>query len=446
MIKLYDSIDKKLKVLTDKNIVNIYLCGPTVYNYIHIGNARPVVVMDVLHRLLVHLKYQINYVHNITDVDDKIINQAAKLNISEKEVSDKYLSAYLQDLKTMNVLIPNKMPKVSNYISQIIEFVMQLVNKGNAYVSNNDVYFKIDSISSYGKLSKKNINDLISTERVNNSSYKENINDFALWKTTDLGIKWQSPWNIGRPGWHTECVVFIEKLFNQQTIDVHAGGVDLKFPHHENERAQFLAAYDKELANIWWHNGHVNFNNEKMSKSLNNFILVKDFVENHSGFVLRYLLLNHDHQQPINFCDELISEAKIVIKKYQNILKLWVYNSFINNKEIIKSQEFNKKYYKEIVGCLSNNVDTTNTFTLINSMVKELNEAIKKNDYQKEKQLIFNTLVFALEVLGFQFQYGDYSHEQKELISKWLKTKQEKDYQTADLIRQQLQDLNILPN
>lgn len=444
MIKVYDSFSQTLKplVVTNDNKVNIYLCGPTVYNYVHIGNVRGVIVMDILHRLLIHKKYQINYVHNITDIDDKIINQAELLKTTETKLSTKYKSAYLQDLKTLNIILPNSLPKVSEYMPKIINFIEQLIMKDYAYVINNDVYFKVSKIKVYGSLAHKNIIDLIPNFRVKNQRPKADVLDFALWKATTIGINWNSPWGKGRPGWHTECVAFIENIFNGKTINLHSGGIDLKFPHHENERAQFIAYHNQELANIWWHNGHVNIANEKMSKSLNNFVSVKDFCKQYHPNVLRYLILNRDHQQPIDFNDETIINGLSSMKKYEQVLKLWTYQLFIDN--IKTSKNHHKAYYEKVIMFLSNNIDTTNTITLLETMVKQINEAIVKKDFSKINQNIFYTFTFTLKILGFDFKFGNYTSKIKIQIKLWEKLKSEKDYQEADKIRVQLQSLNII--
>lgn len=443
MIKIYDSFLQTLQPLApNKKQINMYLCGPTVYNYIHVGNVRGILVFDVLHRLLIHQKYKINYVHNITDIDDKIIKKAAELKITEQEVATKYTIAYVKDLEKLNIFFPTKLPKVSDYISKIIEFINSLISKEYAYITNGDVYFKVSKLKDYGSLAHKNIEDLIPNFRVSSLIAKENALDFALWKSTMVGVNWNSPWGKGRPGWHTECACFIEKIFNGKTIDLHGGGIDLKFPHHENERAQFMAINNKEMANIWWHNGHVNIANKKMSKSLNNFILVKEFCQHYHPNVLRYLILNRDHQQPIDFNKETIENGLSSTKKYENVLKQWTYQIFINS--IIVEYHHHANYYQQVIKNLSNNIDTTNTITLIENMIKKLNEAIIKKTFSKEFQKIFYTFTFTLNILGFDFKFGDYSEKVKSKIKMWEQLKQQKNYEEADKIRQELKDLNVI--
>lgn len=445
MIKIFDSMSKTKKQLTVNKIVNLYLCGPTIYNYVHIGNIRPVIVMDVLHRLLINEKYKINYVHNITDIDDKIINQAKKEKTTEAKITNKYFQAYLNDLKILNILLPTKMPRVTNYILENIKFIESLIDLKSAYVANNDVYFEVDKVSSYGALANKKLSELIPNFRTNDNGEKKSPFDFALWKSTSIGINWKSPWGKGRPGWHTECVTFIEILFRGKEINLHGGGIDLKFPHHENERVQFLIKHNKPLANIWWHNGHVNLDNEKMSKSLNNVILVKDFCQKYHPNILRYLILNHDHQQPVNFTEQLIIEAVSTIKKYQTILQLWSYQLFIKQVKIKTKVKYHKEYYQLIISYLSDNISTTNVFTIINNIIKELYDKISKNNFTEQSQTIFQTLVFTLEILGFNFKFGNYSKSIQTKIKAWEELKIKKDFQKADLIRIELQDLGVLP-
>lgn len=445
MIKIFDSMSKTKKTLTTNKVVNLYLCGPTVYNYVHIGNIRPVIIIDILHRLLIHQKYQINYVHNITDIDDKIIDQAQKEKITEIKVADKYFQAYLNDLKTLNILLPTKMPRVTNYIPENIKFISSLVSLENAYLANNDVYFAVDKVATYGALANKKLDQLIPNFRTNDKVAKKSPFDFALWKSTEIGIKWKSPWGQGRPGWHTECVTFIENLFDGKTINLHGGGIDLKFPHHENERVQFLVKHHQPLANIWWHNGHVNLENEKMSKSLNNVILVKDFCQKYQANVLRYLILNHDHHQPINFTEQLIVEAVNTIKKYQTILQLWSYQVFIKDINIKTKIKSDEKYYQLVIDYLSDNLNTTNVLTTISNMIKELHDKINKSDFSEAVQAIFQILVFTFEILGFNFQFGNYSKAVQTKIKTWEALKAVKDFKKADLLRTELQDLGVLP-
>ena len=285
-IKFYNSMSNTLETFKPikENEVSIYVCGPTVYNHAHIGNARPVIVFDVLTKFLRYIGYKVTHMSNFTDVDDKIINQAIKENCSEKEITDKYSKAYLDLLDNLNVSKPNITPRVTETMDQIIAFIKDLVDQGYAYEVNGNVYFRVSKIEDYGKLANINKEELEVGARIEENKEKENPMDFALWKNTDIGIKWDSPFGKGRPGWHTECVVMINDNYPSHLIDIHGGGNDLKFPHHVNEIAQSKALYNTDIANYWLHNAMVNIDGEKMSKSLNNFKLAKDLIEQYGVF------------------------------------------------------------------------------------------------------------------------------------------------------------------
>ena len=277
-VKIYNSLTNKIEVFEPihKNKVNMYVCGPTVYNYVHIGNMRPVVVFDTFRKFLTYIGYDVKYVSNYTDVDDKIIKRAQELNKPESEITEFYIKAFEDDLHNINALKPDVTPRVTEYMSQIIAFIDQLVKTDYAYDIDGDVYFRVEKIKDYGKLSNTKIEDLLVGARIDENSKKESPLDFTLWKKTNVGINWDSPWSKGRPGWHTECVVMINSIFPGGLIDIHGGGFDLKFPHHENEIAQSEAYNKCSLANYWMHNGFININNEKMSKSLGNVITAHD--------------------------------------------------------------------------------------------------------------------------------------------------------------------------
>ncbi|MDE7221949.1 MAG: cysteine--tRNA ligase, partial [Ureaplasma sp.] len=313
MLKLYDSKTNTLKEI-DEQFVSMYNCGPTVYNHIHIGNARPLVTFDVLHRLLKYLKRDVKYVLNITDIDDKIINAAKNKNMSELELSNYYADQYFLILNKLNIL-PMINPKVTDNIEGIVDYINQLVLKNNAYFNEiGDIYFDVTSIDGYGSISHQNMDKLISGTRVYIDENKKNLNDFVLWKKTNSGIKWDSPWFKGRPGWHSECSYLINKLIGKQ-VTIHGGGMDLKFPHHENENAQNLALYNCDLAKVWLHIGMININNEKMSKSLNNFILVKDILQSYSWQSLRWFFYQSGIANPLNYTEDTMNQMENELKK-----------------------------------------------------------------------------------------------------------------------------------
>ena len=267
-IRLYNSLTRKIEVLhpIKAGEVSMYVCGPTVYNYPHIGNMRPVVTFDTLRRFLEYVGFKVTYVSNFTDVDDKIINAAKEEGKTEKELTTHYINEFKKTIHAMGSLDPHITPKVTEYIDKIIAYISKLVELDAAYVKDGDVYFRVSSVSDYGCLSNINLDDIMVGARIEENNKKESPYDFALWKKTDEGINWDSPWGRGRPGWHTECCVMIDTIFNNK-IDIHGGGYDLKFPHHENEIAQCEAMHHHKIANIWMHNAFININNEQMSKS-----------------------------------------------------------------------------------------------------------------------------------------------------------------------------------
>lgn len=329
-IYLYNSLTNKKELFKsiNKGQVNIYVCGPTVYDDPHIGNLRPAVDFDLLKRLFLYVGYNVKYVSNYTDVDDKIINRAIKENKTEKEISEYYINEYEKILSSLNILPAEVHPRVTNYMDKIIKFIDELVKKNAAYQVKDDVYFRVNSVSDYGTLSNIKLDDLQAGARIEENSDKENPFDFVLWKKTAKGITWPSPWGDGRPGWHTECCVMIDDIF-RNTIDIHGGGFDLKFPHHTNEIAQFEANYNKPLANYWMHNGFININNEKMSKSLMNGFLAKDFINEHGGLFTRYLLLTTYYKIPF-LSNSLLNESDKA-KSLFSLALLYSFNNLISS-------------------------------------------------------------------------------------------------------------------
>jgi len=310
-IRIYNTLTRQKEdfIPIKDGKVGMYVCGPTVYNYIHIGNARPAIVFDTVRRYLEYRGYDVDYVLNFTDVDDKIINRANELGESVAELANRYIDAYLEDVKALGVKEATYNPRVTNTMQEIIDFVAGLIEKGYAYAVDGDVYFKPRAFDGYGKLSHQSIDELRSGARIQVDEIKEDPLDFALWKGAKPGeIAWETPWGSGRPGWHIECSAMAKKYLGD-TIDIHAGGQDLAFPHHENEIAQSEALNEKTFANYWMHNGYININNEKMSKSLGNFVLARDLVEKFNPAVIRFFMLSVHYRNPINFSEELLGAA-----------------------------------------------------------------------------------------------------------------------------------------
>ncbi|MFA5481100.1 MAG: cysteine--tRNA ligase, partial [Bacilli bacterium] len=318
-VKLYNTLTDKIEAFTPlrPGEVSIYVCGPTVYGNPHIGNMRPVVVFDVLRRLFEYLGFKVVFVSNFTDVDDKIINRALEEKVSESVLSSRYIEAFKKVTQEINALAPSIAPKVTDYIPEIIRYIEDLIEKQAAYVVDGDVFFRISAIKNYGELSNINIDDLISGSRIEENSKKESPLDFVLWKKTETGISWESRWSRGRPGWHTECCVMINSLFPNGRIDIHGGGFDLKFPHHENEIAQSKAHNNNSIATFWMHNGFINFGEDKMSKSLGNVILAKDAVKTYGANAIRLILLGTYYRSPLTFTDQVIDAAKNELERIQ---------------------------------------------------------------------------------------------------------------------------------
>lgn len=320
MIQVYSTMDgRKVEFRPrEEGKVGMYVCGPTVYNYIHLGNARPIVVFDAIRRYFKYAGYNVTYVQNFTDVDDKIINRANEEGITPAAVAEKYIAAYFEDVAALNVLPADVHPRVTEHMPEIIELVQQLVDKGVAYEVNGDVYFAVEKFAEYGKLSGRDLDDMLAGARVQVGDQKRNPMDFAVWKAAKPGEPyWDSPWGQGRPGWHIECSAMSRKYLGDG-FDIHGGGADLIFPHHENEIAQAEAASGCCFVRNWMHNGFITVNDEKMSKSLGNFFLLRDILEKFPGDVVRFYLLNTHYRSPIDFDDEKLHIAAKSLSRIRN--------------------------------------------------------------------------------------------------------------------------------
>lgn len=323
-IRVYNTLTKRKEEFAPREPgkVSMYVCGPTTYNYIHLGNARPIVVFDTIRRYFQYRGYQVTYVQNFTDVDDKIINRSHEEGISAAAVAEKYIAAYFEDTAALNVLKADIHPKVTEHIQDIIEFVQKLIDKGHAYEASGDVYYDVRSFSGYGKLSGRDLDDLKAGARVEVGEVKHNPLDFALWKAAKPGEPaWDSPWGPGRPGWHIECSAMSCKYLGE-TFDIHGGGADLIFPHHENEVAQSEGASGKPFVNYWLHNGFITVNSEKMSKSLGNFFLLRDILAKFPGEVVRFYLVNTHYRSPIDFDDEKLKVAAKSLERIRNSIAM----------------------------------------------------------------------------------------------------------------------------
>lgn len=437
-MRIYNSLTDKVEEFKPINEgkVTMYVCGPTVYNYVHIGNMRPVITFDMVYKYLKYLGYDVKYASNYTDINPKITKAAETLGMTEREVADKFIKAYEEDLKNYNCSNIDYRPRVINYLDDIFNFISKLIEKDYAYVVDGDIYFRVSKIKDYGILSNQSIEELISGSRVDIDEKKENPLDFALWRKTTEGETFTSPWGEGIPGWHTECVVMINKLFGDK-IDIHAGGVDLKFPHHENEIAQSIALNNNYIANYWMHNGHININNVKMSKSLNNFILAKDFIKEHSANVIKLAFLSTNYRQPLNLTDKVFDEALIIDNKIKTVLKSA--NNELNIKNIHNIKEEKDSTFEEY---MNDDFNTPNVITLLLSLVKDLNQEIRNKG--NNILTLTNKILTITNILGLSYSMPEFTEKQKETYNNWIKAREDKDFALADTLREKLVKENIL--
>lgn len=424
--------------------VKIYACGPTVYNYFHIGNARAFIFFDVLRRYFEYRGYDVTYVQNITDIDDKIIAQAIEEQTSFEDIASKYIQAFLDDSQALGIKPPTHQPKATEVMPEIIELINALVEKGNAYEVNGDVYFDTASLPEYGSLSGKKTEDQMPGARVEENLQKRNPADFTLWKRSKPGEPfWQSPWGEGRPGWHTECVVMSRKYLGE-TFDIHGGGIDLIFPHHENELAQALALTGKPLANYWMHNGFLNVEGEKMSKSLKNFFNARDILEHHSPEAIRFFFLSKHYRSPIDFNREIIEESERAVENFYSSLKSigFVENSIVEDNSLSQAEQ-------DFIAAMDDDINSAKAIAVLFDLNRQIrNEQLPRN--QREQAALM--LVKLGRVLGFfqnlesilQDSVPDLSKQLMELILAYrAQARAKKDWAVSDRIRDDLAALGI---
>ena len=443
-IKFYNSLSNSLEdfVTQQDKKVSMYVCGPTVYNYPHIGNMRPVVVFDTLRRFLTYVGYDVTYVSNYTDVDDKIIKAAKQEGKSEKELTDFYISEFEKTLKGIGSQVPSITPRVTEYMDKIIAYVDNLVKIGAAYVVDGDVYFRVEKIKDYGALSGINVEDLRVGARIEENTNKESPLDFALWKKTEEGIKWDSPWGKGRPGWHTECCVMIDTIFPRHYIDIHGGGYDLKFPHHENEIAQSEATHGNKIAKYWMHNAFINFGNEKMSKSLGNIVLAKDMIAQYGGVVTRLVILNAHYRQAVNFTEDTVKEAQQEVQRMQMAYKQAALKLQAAGVDLEKGQPV---YINKFLEALANDLNTANALAELYNVLKDVNQAIRNRDANLEElNNLFKTLTDMFYVLGLDITYVKFDDNISRLYQDYLLSKENKDFAKSDEIRKVLIEKGVM--
>jgi cysteinyl-tRNA synthetase len=443
-IKLFNSYTDRVEIFRSikPKMVTMYVCGPTVYDHVHIGNLRPVVVFDVLKKLFLAMNYQVKHVSNVTDIDDRIIDKAKQEQTDELTISRRYTEAYLAVVKRVQALAPDLMPTVTDHIQPMIRFIQQFIQDGFAYqTSRGDVYFRVNRIQDYGKLSHMHLDDLQAGSRVDIDEQKENPLDFALWKKTTTGISFDAPFGLGRPGWHTECVVMIHESFQEPLIDIHGGGFDLKFPHHENEIAQAQAAYQTRLANYWIHNGFINLASEKMSKSTGNLLLAKDFLDQYGGPLLRYLLLATHYRMPVNITQAIIDNAKQELDKisltYQQLATyLQLQHQPMTGNQVPPPEAF--------LSALCDDINTANALTVLQASLKEINVGLRQKQPElKSLMERFFTIKAMLDILGLDLKFTILTPEDRQLYAEFLTAKQQQNFVRSDDIRKILNQRHI---
>lgn len=452
-ISLYNTMTRKKEpfVPIEEGKVRMYACGPTVYNYIHVGNGRMSVVFDVLRRYLEYRGFDVLYVQNYTDVDDKLIKAANELGLKVPEVAERFIAAYQEDQKALGNRPANIHPRVTEHIPDIIAFVEELIEKGLAYVSHGDVYFRVNRFADYGKLSRQSIDELRSGARVEVGEYKENPLDFALWKSAKPGeISWPSPWGNGRPGWHIECSVMAMKYLGE-TFDIHGGGRDLCFPHHENEIAQSEGLTGKTFANYWIHNGFVNVDNEKMSKSLGNFILVRDAIREVGGQVLRFFYLGTHYRNPINYSAEILEQAKNGLERLKNsVHNLNHLLSVVKNEwEVSEALQHELGQMRQsFIEKMDDDLNTADAISVMFDLARSANAYAAGNKWNRSELTAYLQLFNELGgVLGLHLMESNedlLDEEIEALIQERNEARRERNFKRADEIRDQLKAKGIL--
>jgi cysteinyl-tRNA synthetase len=451
-IQLYNTLTRRKEefVPLEEGKVKMYVCGPTVYNYIHIGNARPAIVFDTVRRYFEYRGFNVQFVSNFTDVDDKLIRAANQLGEDVPTIADRFIQAYFEDVSALGCKKADIHPRVMENMDIIIDFIAQLIEKGFAYESEGDVYFRTRSFNDYGKLSHQSIDDLQVGARIEIGEKKQDDLDFALWKAAKEGeIFWDSPWGIGRPGWHIECSAMAKKYLGE-TIDIHAGGQDLTFPHHENEIAQSEALSGKIFSRYWMHNGYINIDNEKMSKSLGNFVLVHDIIKAHNPQVLRFFMLSVHYRNPINYSEELLESTKAAFERlttsYQNLKHRKESSTDLTN----NNQEWLEKIaaiQDEFTKAMDDDINTAKAISVLFDLSKlanyyllEKNTAVEVIDtFTKQFDELFNVLGLTLE------QTTEILDEEIDaLIEKRIQARKDRNFQLSDQIRDQLKEMNII--
>ena len=451
-MKIYNSLTRKKEEFIPLNPgkVNMYVCGPTVYNYFHIGNGRTFIVFDTIRRYMEYRGYEVNFVQNFTDIDDKMINKANEENTTVKEIGDKYICEYYKDADGLNIKRATTNPRATEYISEIIEFVSGLIEKGYAYEVNGDVYFRTKKFEGYGQLIGQNLDDLQAGARINVDERKEDPMDFAIWKAQKPGEPaWECPWGLGRPGWHIECSCMAKNLLGD-TIDIHAGGMDLSFPHHENEIAQSEALTGKKFANYWMHAAFLNVNNQKMSKSLNNFLTARDALKQYDADVIRFLMLSGHYRIQLNFSSDLLESAKASVERLYNAIgNLENLISEVKNEKMtdeeVKYLESLDAYRQRYIEKMDDDFNTADAISVLFDLIRDINSNIGINSSKElcEKALeLIRELGLPLGILQ-KTTKGNLEAEIEALIAERQQARKDRNFALADKIRDELKARGI---
>jgi len=452
-IKMYNTLTRRKEVFEpiESGKVKMYVCGPTVYNYIHIGNARPAIVFDTVRRYLEFSGFDVTYLLNFTDVDDKIIKAASESDEDVEALTNRFIQAYKEDVGALGVKPATLHPRVTESMKEIISFIEVLIDKGYAYEIKGDVYFNVRKYEGYGKLSDQSLDDLHSGARIQVDENKLDPLDFALWKAAEPGeISWDSPWGAGRPGWHIECSAMVKKHLGD-TIDIHAGGQDLTFPHHENEIAQSEAYTGKTFANYWLHNGYVTIDDEKMSKSVGNFVLAHDLIDQYPPELLRFFILSVHYRHPINFSEDLLDQANHSFERIKN-----VYHNLQYRKKIAKTSSSTEQTTKEklkqikdrFIDEMNDDFNTANAITVIFDLVRLANQALQTEELAKDEINQFITLFDQFfNILGIELANTAndlLAEEIDQLLIEREEARKDKNFKRADEIREELKAHDII--
>ena len=446
-MKLYNTLTQKKEefVPIEEGKVRMYSCGPTVYNYFHIGNARPFIVFDVLRRFLEYIGYDVKFVQNFTDVDDKIINRSIEEGITAAEVADKYIAEYFKDADALGIRRADVHPRVSDHMPEIIEMIKALEERGLAYNVDGNVYYQVDHFHDYGKLSKQSIDDLKSGARIDVNDEKRSPLDFALWKKKKDGEPyWESPWGQGRPGWHIECSAMSRKHLGE-SIDIHGGGQDLIFPHHENEIAQSEGSCGCKFANYWVHNGYININNEKMSKSKGNFFTVRDIAKHYDLEVVRMFMLMAHYRSPVNFSDELLGQAQNALERLYNAKYQMEYLLENNKTEAAAEEEKTwmdslAQYKKGFIDAMDDDLNTADAIAAIFELVRDANSHLSESSSREAVKAALNLFKELTGVIGLAAKEKETNLESEveALIAQRQEARKNKNFVLADEIRDAL--------